>query len=322
MNPNSYDTFCVIVPYPESCVEEKWYDWNFCTWDEGSLEGYFRYVNVAVIVVALQFSLIVVGMSIILWTIFKNNGEIKSLVMQSSTGQACFSSPSTSYCNVEEQINEIQSADNNLRDLKYTRVLIFQALMYIGAYMLTWILNLLSASFNIAGFELDAVNSVLFPLQGFWNLMIFLYDKTYLVRKRDKSDTYISFWMAIKRILASPSDTPAFVVSNLSNVHIELREENVPEELNEVSLSSPSLDVGLSQIPSEYDGLSDLRKGEDFSVLQDSNGIVNSDNVSTNSVGAVSDIGKVSSLEDRPRTNLINVRKSFLNLKKGRGFDR
>ena len=42
LNPNSYDTFCTIVAYPESCDDDKWYDWNHCTWSKGDLEDYFR----------------------------------------------------------------------------------------------------------------------------------------------------------------------------------------------------------------------------------------------------------------------------------------
>jgi hypothetical protein len=61
--------------------------------------------------------------------------------------------------------------------------------------------------------------------------------------------------------------------------------------------------IGLSQIDSEYDGLSELRgQGGDFSLVQ----IANS-SIDMNS-NAISEIGKVSSLEAAPRTNLLNVR--------------
>ena len=38
LNPNAHDTFCTAVAYPESCDEDKWYDWNHCNWSEGDLE--------------------------------------------------------------------------------------------------------------------------------------------------------------------------------------------------------------------------------------------------------------------------------------------
>ena len=337
LHPNSYDNFCTIVPYPESCDEEKWYDWNYCTWSDGDLDDYFRYANIAVVVIGLQFSLIVFGMSIILWTTYKNSREIKSallLVQQQNRinrhhHQNDTFSPSVSNTNdiSEEQRNEEIKSTNHLTDLRYTRVLITQALMYIGAFFLTWIFTLLSGAFNIASFELDAINSVLFPLQGFWNLLIFLYDKTYLIRQRDRrsSSTRISLWQAFKQILASPSDTPTFVVSNISTVNMEPARDDddddddddndlpfVEEETNESprppAHTSFESDILLSEIGSEYDDISDLR-GEGYSSLQNSNSIdVNS--------AALSELGKVSSLEGNRREEMTNTRKSYMHMKK------
>ena len=303
LNPNSYDTFCTIVAYPESCDEDKWYDWNHCTWSEGDLENYYTYVYISFVVIGMQFSLIVVGMSIILWTTFRNNREIKSLVKENTNHQSHIHSSSLGRnSETEDQVPGAQST-NNLRSLKYTRVLILQALMYIGSYMLTWVLTVLSAAFNIASIELDAINSVLFPLQGFWNFLIFLYDKTYLIRQHDKNGRDIRFWAAFKQILASPSDTPPFVLSSFSIVKAEPRDEDAPDEPNDTRFSCNMSDVGLSQIGSEYDGLSEVRRqGGDFSLVQDS-----SSNIDVNS-DALSEIGKVSSLEATPNSSSrVNV---------------
>ena len=307
LNPNSYDTFCTIVANPESCDEDKWYVWGLCTWSEGDFEEYSRYLYISFVVFGMQFLLIVVGMSIILWTTFRNNREIKSLVMENANHEPYNNSlPSGRDNEVEEQVPGSKSTDS-LRSLKYTRVLIFQALMYISSYKLTWVFNELSAIWSISNFNLDAINSVLFPLQGFWNLLIFLYDKTYLIRQHEENGHDISFWMAFKQILTSPSDTPTFVLSSISIVEIEPRDEDAPDEPDDIPLSSHMSNVVLSQIDSEYDGLSELRgQGGDLSLGQDSTSSieVNSD--------AVSEIGKVSSLEAAPRTNLLSVRGRIL----------
>ena len=313
MYPNSYDTFCTIVPYPERCDEEKWYGWNFCTWSEGDLDDYFAYLPISFIVIGLQFSLIVFGMSIILWTTYKNGRDIKSLIVQQNSdtlNQIQTSSPSASIHGVDEETNEIKNTET-LSGLKYTRVLIYQALMYIGAYLLTWIFTFLSGAFNIASFELDAINSVLFPLQGFWNLLIFLYDKTYLIRQRDEgsNSTSISLWQAFKMILTSPSDTPTFVVSQISNVIIEPRDDDIPIATSESAPVSYESDIPLSQIGSKYDDISELR-GEGIFSIQ------NADSIGVNS-GALSEIGKLSS-DDVHREEMINTRKSFMQIKKER----
>ena len=298
LNPHSYDSFCTILGRPESCDEDLWHLWDLCTWSEGDFEDYSRYLDISFVVFGMQFLLIVLGMSIILWTTFRNYREIKSANHQNNNN----SLPDNE---VEEEVPGVKSTDS-LRSLKYTRVLILQALMYISSYMLTWAFNALSAIWSISNFNLDAINGVLFPLQGFWNLLIFLYDKTYLIRQHDENGHDISFWMAFKQIVTSPSDIPTFVLSSISIVEIEPRDEDAPDEPDDIPLSSHKSDVGLSQIDSEYDGLSELRgQGGDLSLGQDSTSSidVNSD--------AVSEVGKLSSLEAAPRTNLVNERKNW-----------
>jgi hypothetical protein len=104
----------------------------------------------------------------------------------------------------------------------------------------------------------------------------------------------------------SPSDTPTFVLSSISIVNIEPRDEDAPDEPNDTTFSSRMSNIGLSQIDSEYDGLSELRgQGGDFSLVQDSNSIID---VNSN---AISEIEIVSSFEAAPHANLLNVRKSI-----------
>jgi hypothetical protein len=110
--------------------------------------------------------------------------------------------------------------------------------------------------------------------------------------------------MAFKRIVSSPSDVPTFVLSSISIVKIEPRDEDDhDDEPNDIPLSSNMSDIGLSQIDSEYDGLSEVRgQGGDLSLVRIANSSID---VNSN---AISEIGKVSSLEAAPRTNLLNVR--------------
>ena len=172
-NPHSYDNFCTILSRTESCIDDKWYVWGWCTWSEGDFEDYSRYLYIFFVVFGMQFSLIVVGMSIILWNTFRNDREMKSLAIENANHEPYNNSlPSGRNGEVEEQVPGTQSTDS-LRSLKYTRVLILQASMYIGSYMLTPVFNALSAICSISNFHLDAIKSNLFPLQGFWNLLIF-----------------------------------------------------------------------------------------------------------------------------------------------------
>jgi hypothetical protein len=239
LNPNSSDSFCTIVPYPESCDQSAGFEWSNCDWGDRDEHDLYRYIYIAAYHIFVQFLLIVVGMSIIFWTVHRNSKEIRQLniVDEAST---------------EEDIANSQLAV--LKDLRFSRVLIFQALMYIGAYILTWSLNCISAQFGIASFGLDAANYVLFPIQGFWNLLIFLYDKSYLIRQHDKK---MSVWKAMIQSVSSPGDIPGTFISNVSKIDNDTSES--VGEINLISVSENMSDIELSQIGSGFDELSELR---------------------------------------------------------------
>jgi hypothetical protein len=77
LNPNPYDGFCTVVPYPESCEDQTWYDWRNCTWSEASGKDLLHYKRVSTAVVGLQSALIMLGMSIIVWFVYKTDRKIK-----------------------------------------------------------------------------------------------------------------------------------------------------------------------------------------------------------------------------------------------------
>jgi uncharacterized membrane protein len=258
LNPSPYDNFCTIVPYPDSCDKTKWYDWNYCEWGEGVLDSYFKNVTVALVFVAVQWVLIVIGMSIILWTVRRNNIQIEALMSQKSVDY--IEDLSQEEFATDDKKSSAEKRSEDLKNLKYSRQLVFQAFMFIVAYFVTWFFNLLSVGFNIANFELDAFNSILFPLQGLWNALIFFYDKAHLIQDMNQS---VRFWQAIKMTLSSPSETPLLFVSNITAVNVDLREQDVVE-INPELFSQNLSDEVSSQVDSAYDDISALR--QDFSA--------------------------------------------------------
>ena len=131
-------------------------------------------------------------------------------------------------------------------NLQHSRVLIFQALMYIVAFFLTLILNVLSAELNISSIETDAINSVLFPLQGLWNLLIFLYDKSYLIRQ--ESQDSLSFWQATKKIATSPAEVPVFSVTIIEEIVSKLSAQD--DSINDLYDEVSNLRMGFSLVDS------------------------------------------------------------------------
>ena len=108
--------------------------------------------------------------------------------------------------------------------------------MYIDACILTWIFTHLSAAFDIDSIELDAIDSVLFPLQGFWNLLIFLYDKTFILRQ---SGSHVSFVDAANQVVGSPSKEQSVLFYNLSEV---FEESNIESENNDTERMVKTID--------------------------------------------------------------------------------
>ena len=302
IHPNAYDSFCTMAPYPKSCDQDFWYDWSCCTWEDGVLDKYYTYAIAVYIGIVVHFVLIVVGMSIILWGVNKNKHEIIALQLHenSLTPHEQREVPSL---NIELHYEDGIKREHTLNDLQHSRVLIFQALMYIGAFFLTWVLNVLSGGFNITNIVMDGISSVLFPLQGFWNLLIFLYDKSYSIR--NESDNGITFCQSIKHIMVAPEQISMVFVTNMSEIVGGVAEEQT--ETNQNVDEQPALDA-------VYEEISEIRAEVSRSVIHSSSG---------SSLKLFSSRVNVSlpdntSAEDHKRMELSNTRSRFIKYKKER----
>ena len=140
VNPNLITGTCDIAPYPISCDQELWWDWNECILEEGVLDTYFDTRNVIVYATNPELCLVFISMAMILVT-------------------SCVSKKSNDNENQEE-------------------------LMYIGVSIFSWLwFSIHYIHANVLAVKV--LNAIFFPLQGFWNLLIFLYDKAFHLRQRD-----------------------------------------------------------------------------------------------------------------------------------------
>jgi hypothetical protein len=234
LNQNPYDSFCTISTYPISCNEDKWYDWNECVWDDTMKTQ----SSVAIVVISLQFGWIVIGMSMILWKIFNYKREVGIIIN-------------------EDDAKKRTTATKNLDEEPDRKGVLLQAMMYIFAFFLTWLFNLLSAVFSSSTYGMDILNSTFFPLQGFWNLLIFLYDKTYFIRQ-DKNNSS-GYWQAVRKLISTPLDNPAILVSNIQTIECDQKDgmdafEYVSTSLSELQMSFPiKIRNGLSIESSFFD---------------------------------------------------------------------
>ncbi|GFH52518.1 hypothetical protein CTEN210_08994 [Chaetoceros tenuissimus] len=96
------------------------------------------------------------------------------------------------------------------------------ALMYIGAFILTYgwtVLSVAVGSFNQWGFMryfLDRAKLIFNPAQGFFNLLIFLYNKVHILRESRKEA--LSFCQALKIVIFNPREVPEFLIPSLDVV--------------------------------------------------------------------------------------------------------
>ncbi len=176
-NPRPYEPFCIVGPYPHNCLEDD----NDVECIRGgnlphSLENFFKFTCLISGLLFLIF--IMSSMTVVVLTVFKT---------------------------------ELAWRQNRTSDFNNTRTALRQALMYIAAFVLTWIwlgIALISPGkpFN------DYLKMFFQPLQGFFNAAIFFASKMHILRK---SKPNLTRWQALKQMLMSPWTVPLMVVSQI-----------------------------------------------------------------------------------------------------------
>lgn len=237
-HPNPFESRCIISPYSENC---DGYDLSSCDWDDdyNQLRTFETSIHVTTFWIFVTSCLFLAAMILISLTMHRNNKKLESTVTQQTSSDG----------------SHLEPYDNqDILDLRYSRLLVIQVFLYIFAYIITWIFTLLYkfVHFDTQSFVYIA-NAVLFPLTGFWNLLIFVLDKAYLVRQSEELD---SFWEASKIVLFSPHNIPSFVVtinprlsmahgdhSRYGRLHSQLNIMNVHPSNGSSSSSKQTIDV-------------------------------------------------------------------------------
>ena len=194
-------TFCIIGPMHSHC--EYSIDNFFFVCDEDILQNLQTASAIVRVFVGFNLFMVVVAMAIIIRTTLKMNRSNKRRTLESSSVADPSSVPTAA---------DHDNAGSNSSDLTFSRVLVIQALMYILAYLVTWVFMIIPMTINLDQ-NLDktllAFKAAFFPLQGFWNLIIFVYDKAYLVHQSEQEKGY---WYAIKVVLFHPDQNYSGII--------------------------------------------------------------------------------------------------------------
>jgi hypothetical protein len=184
LNPSPTDPYCVPNSYPADCTIEDNPD---CRGGEGRgafIPGYLATISIA------TFTLLVT-MTLIIHSFYRNERKLQKAVKD----------------------NQIQEDDEGFQALLYaqetSRNIIRQALLYIAAFVITWIFGLFEFLWYTEVIELtdrgariiSTFRVCLQPLQGLFNLIIFVYHKAHV---RLRSDEDLTLGEAIIEVFLNP----------------------------------------------------------------------------------------------------------------------
>jgi len=177
-----------------------------------------------------------------------------------------------SFCRNERRLlnilrDEIQDEDEKLVDLKHaqeqTGIITRQAVMYIVAFVMSWIFGFLEYLWQegAVNFSVHTLFMLFQPSQGFFNLIIFLYHKVYVLRSREEDMTLAK---AIGIIVFRPKDmAEAKPISNLNagiDEYFHTASTQIAREYDEIE-DPPSVLDGDILSRTDFSGNEDLPSG-------------------------------------------------------------
>ena len=154
LNPGVNDPFCGPAIYPEGCNKEDDPDCR------GTPGGSRNYLLAFIFALTLGFGTLIVTMGSVIYTFYKREQRVKEKIKSR-----------TETTDEDESIHKARELEHAQ---KMTRVISKQALMYIGAFVITWIIPMFTAVEAIGALYFFQVLRMIFqPLQGFFNMLIF-----------------------------------------------------------------------------------------------------------------------------------------------------
>lgn len=237
-NIRPWSAYCGLSPVPSACWDGTKPATDVeCAWPERP-HLYFQMIDFFRGYIIFSYVMIVLAMMIVIFIVCRNERKFAHKRSSSDT-------------NGETTSNETEEEKLPTR-LKHTRIIVRQACMYICTFILTWILVLIPWNQDSPKW-MDITESILIPIQGLWNMLIFVYIKIGLIREANRSID--SNWKALKTLLNNPDVVPDMILSGMDNVVIASRsfqEKDFEDEEGRV----PRVADPTASNPSAYDDLS------------------------------------------------------------------
>ena len=174
LNPSPVHPICMRHVYPDDCTKA---DNPECRGEGGHDKGTYLFT------LTLGFLILMITMALVVHSFYRNERKLRKAVKD----------------------NHIQEGDEAYKDLQHAQqsssIIIRQALMYIAAFLITWILGFVQIAFlnehitdehttEHTSDTMFVLKMIFQPLQGFFNLIIFAFHKVYMILQSDEDTTF------------------------------------------------------------------------------------------------------------------------------------
>ena len=231
VNPQRYEVFCYLGPYPHACNKEGNIE---CIRGKMNYETEASIFFISTIVLGSVFVLFSLSLFLVVFSVFKTEMTVRRLQIEADQDAARFRG------------SDEKPRLSRAKEFRYTRNAGRVALMYTGAFLITWVWTVVSVmspkSIGERGWLIIGYCRLLFvPLQGFFNCLIFLYNKVHNIRNSSLDE--LTFSQALRKVVFSPSiEEEVVILSCLEMVKrdIAYREEIEKEWKSFASNETPS----------------------------------------------------------------------------------
>ena len=216
-NPTPFESWCTVTYYPHEC---NYLEDVECIRGDVGFDGMgkFRFMLLGAFLIFLLG--LFITMALIVWTFYKTERAFTMLerspnAPKSEIGEQVIEDDSSKTA-PNSSMSESQQAQEQYL---LTKTLAKQASLYICAFLFTWVFTALTfvrvnnETATLGEFRSIQMLKLIFqPLQGFYNMSIFLYLHIYHIQKMDAE---ISSWHALLIIMRDPGCVPQILISQI-----------------------------------------------------------------------------------------------------------
>lgn len=263
INPQEYDPYCTIGPYPFHC---QYGDPSTCIRGGEMVQKmtfmtsryFFIIIVVGILTIAVSMIMIVRSIRAAEKVIVQSSQVSDKPLRRTAVGTESNEHGDDNLSGLDENSVNL-TLDRARRAHSNSKVITIQALMYVGAFVLTWIFTIMT--FRMSSSVVVAMLKLIFqPSQGFFNALIFVYHK---MQNVTVTSPHLNLFEVFRLVLTRPRNVPEVKVSmvelvDLHNMYKRLHNNFAlhPDDLsfaNSDSQDEPQDDKSMVGSKSDYE---------------------------------------------------------------------